>query len=221
MSDGLIDRLRRMVSHPADDATPSGEPPRVRLIVGLGNPGPDYTETRHNVGFWTINRLARKHGIDLDTSSQVSVGRGEIEGRTVVLAKPRTYVNRSGEAVWNLIKRYEINGAAELLVVCDDLDLPVGKVRLRPAGGHGGYKGLQSIIEAVRSDQFPRLRIGIGRPVVRGEPSWDPEAVSNYVLSDPPPDEREVLDRAVERAVQAIETSISEDVERAMSRYNT
>ena len=221
MSDGLLGRLRRLVSTPPQDASSPGEVPHIRLVVGLGNPGSEYAGNRHNVGFWTINRLARRHDIELDTSSQVSAGRGEIDGRTVVLAKPRTFVNRSGEAVWNLIKRFDIDGARELLVVADDLDLPVGKVRLRPKGGHGGYKGLQSIIEAVRSDQFPRLRIGIGRPVLDGEPSWNPEVVSNYVLSDPPPDERELLDQAVERAVQAIETAITDGVEVAMSRCNT
>jgi len=221
VSDGLLGRLRRLVSTPPQDASSPGEVPHIRLVVGLGNPGSEYAGNRHNVGFWTINRLARRHDIELDTSSQVSAGRGEIDGRTVVLAKPRTFVNRSGEAVWNLIKRFDIDGARELLVVADDLDLPVGKVRLRPKGGHGGYKGLQSIIEAVRSDQFPRLRIGIGRPVLDGEPSWNPEVVSNYVLSDPPPDERELLDQAVERAVQAIETAITDGVEVAMSRCNT
>jgi PTH1 family peptidyl-tRNA hydrolase len=221
VTEGLLSRLRRLVSTPTEASQEPGDERHVRIVVGLGNPGSEYAGNRHNVGFWTVNRLARKHGIELDASSQASVGRGEIGGRTVVLAKPRTFVNRSGEAVWNLVKRYEIDDASELLVVFDELDLPVGKVRLRPKGGHGGYKGLQSIIEAVRSDQFPRLRIGIGRPVVNGEPSRDPEIVAGYVLSDPPPDERELLDQAVERAVQAIETAIADGVERAMSRYNT
>ena len=104
--------------------------------------------------------------------------------------------------------------------MCDDLDLPAGKVRIRPHGGSGGYKGLQSIIDATGSDRFPRLRIGIGRPLVRGQPSWEPEHVANYVLSDPPPAERELLDQAIARALKAIEVVIAEDIEQAMARIN-
>ncbi len=218
MSGGLLYRLRRIFAPaPGGDGTPSYQ---VRLIVGLGNPGREYAGNRHNVGFWTVNRLARRHDIDLKTSGQAALGNGEIGGREVALAKPRTFVNKSGEAVWNLIKRLELDDAQELLVVCDDLDLPVGKVRLRPRGSHGGQKGLQSIIETTGSDQFPRLRIGIGRPVVDGEPSYDPDAVGDYVLSDPPPEERDLLDQAIERAIEAIELALAERIERAMADYN-
>ena len=108
----------------------------------------------------------------------------------------------------------------ELLVVSDHLDLPAGKVRLRAKGGAGGQKGLKDIIDRTRSDQFPRVRIGIGRPVVRGEPSWEPEDVAGWVLSDPPPDERTVLDAGVERAIEAIECALSEGVAAAMNKYN-
>ncbi|MCH7718482.1 MAG: peptidyl-tRNA hydrolase, partial [Chloroflexi bacterium] len=135
-------------------------------------------------------------------------------------AKPRTFVNRSGEAVWNLIKRLKLDDAHELLVVCDDLDLPVGKVRLRPGGGHGGQKGLRSIIEAAQSDQFPRVRIGIGRPVVAGRPSYEPEVIAGYVLGEPPPEERRLLDEAIERTIEVIEVALTEGVERAMAQFN-
>ena len=218
MSDGLLDRLRHLVQQDAggDDAKVY----RIRLIVGLGNPGKEYAGNRHNVGYWTMNRLARRHGIELETGSNAALGRGEIAGRNVNLAKPRTFVNDSGKAVWNLTKRLELDDAAEFLVVYDDLDLPTGKVRLRPRGGSGGYKGLQSIIDRTGSDQFPRLKIGIGRPVVGGQPTYDPDEVADYVLSDPPPDERELLDEAVERAIQAIELALAEDIERAMARFN-
>ncbi len=218
MSEGLFNRLRRLVARPDGGGAPRVY--QIRLVVGLGNPGSEYAGNRHNVGFWTVNRLARRHGIELSTSRQAALGSGEIGGREVALAKPRTFVNESGPAVWNLIKRLKLDDAAELLVVCDDLDLPAGKVRLRPHGGSGGYKGLQSIIDATGSDRFPRLRIGIGRPVVQGQPSWEPEHVANYVLSDPPPEEREILDQAVARAIEAIEVAIAEDVERAMARFN-
>jgi PTH1 family peptidyl-tRNA hydrolase len=129
-------------------------------------------------------------------------------------------VNQSGATVWNLIKRLELDDARELLVICDDLDLPLGKLRLRPEGGDGGYRGLRSIIEATGSDQFARLRIGIGRPVVRGKPSYEPDVVSSYVLSDPPPEERERLDAAVERAIEVIEAALADGIEPAMARYN-
>jgi len=218
VSEGLFNRLRRLVARPDEGGAPRVY--QVRLVVGLGNPGSEYAGNRHNVGFWTVNRLARRHGIELSTSRQTALGSGEIGGREVALAKPRTFVNESGPAVWNLIKRLKLDDAAELLVVCDDLDLPAGKIRLRPHGGSGGYKGLQSIIDATGSDRFPRLRIGIGRPVVQGQPSWEPEHVANYVLSDPPPAERELLDQAIARAIEAIEAAIAEDVERAMARFN-
>ena len=218
MSEGLLHRLRRALAPtPGETEAPSH---RVRLIVGLGNPGGEYSGSRHNVGFWLVNRLARRHGINLKTSGQAALGTGRIAGQEVALAKPRTFVNRSGEAVWNLIKRLKLDDAHELLVVCDDLDLPVGKVRLRPGGGHGGQKGLRSIIEAAQSDQFPRVRIGIGRPVVAGRPSYEPEVIAGYVLGEPPPEERRLLDEAIERTIEVIEVALTEGVERAMAQFN-
>jgi PTH1 family peptidyl-tRNA hydrolase len=230
VSGGILGRLRRLVGEPADDLTPGPFPNgkgsesesagRIRLVVGLGNPGSEYAGNRHNVGAWTANRLARKHGIELASAGRAWLGVGQMAGREVAIARPRTFVNESGPAVWALIKRLKIDDAAELLVVHDELDLPSGKIRLRPHGGSGGYKGLKSIIDAVHSDRFPRLRIGIGRPVVNGEPTWEPEHVANYVLSDPPPAERQVLDDAVARAIEAIELAIAEGVEAAMQKYN-
>jgi PTH1 family peptidyl-tRNA hydrolase len=218
VSDGLLGRLRRLVSssEPSDDA----QTQRVRLVVALGNPGEDYANTRHNVGFWTVNRLAKRHGIRLSGGGQSASGEGTIGGQTVTLAKPRTYVNNSGAAVRTLVDRLRLDGLQELLVVCDDLDLPVGKLRIRNQGGSGGYKGLQSIIDAIKTDAFPRIRIGIGRPVVQGEPSWEPEVVANYVLSDPPRDERQLLEAAAERTADAIELAIAEGVQAAMQEYN-
>ena len=214
---GLLGRLfHRGDQPPEEDAREY----RIRLIVGLGNPGGEYAGNRHNVGFWTINRLAKRHNTKLEGAGKASLGKGRIGGHDVALAKPRTFVNVSGDVVWNLIKRLNIDDAQELLVVCDDLDLPAGKLRIRPHGGSGGYKGLQSIIDATGTDRFRRIRIGIGRPVVNGEPSWDPEHVANYVLSDPPPEERAVLDDAVESAVQAIEVAVTDGIEVAMSRFN-
>jgi PTH1 family peptidyl-tRNA hydrolase len=218
VSGGIIGRLRRLVGEPPAESEPKEH--KIRLVVGLGNPGSEYAGNRHNVGAWTANRLARKHGIELSNAGRASLGVGRIAGREIALARPRTFVNESGPAVWGLIKRLKIDDAAELLVVHDELDLPVGRVRLRAHGGSGGYKGVQSIIEAVHSDRFPRLRIGIGRPVVSGKPTWEPEHVANYVLSDPPPHDRQVLDDAVARAIEAIELAIEQGVEAAMQKYN-
>jgi PTH1 family peptidyl-tRNA hydrolase len=222
MSTGLWHRLRGLVVRPFEgEPEAPGRPPWVRLIVGLGNPGSEHAHNRHNVGFWTVNRLGRRHGIDLGERGRLAFsGSGRIRGQEVTLAKPRTFVNRSGEAVLHLVRRLKLDQSQELLVICDDLDLPPGKVRIRARGGHGGQKGLQSIVESVRSEDFPRVRIGIGRPVVDGEPTWDPEAVASYVLSEPPPEERRLLDEAVERAQEAIECILEDGVEAAMNRYN-
>ncbi len=189
------------------------------LIVGLGNPGPAYSHNRHNVGYWCVNRLARLHGVALKARRLATIGEGSIGGTAVLLAKPRTFVNQSGHAVSALLKQARVS-PERLLVVCDDLDLPIGRLRLRPAGGHGGHNGLRSIIGAIGSAEFPRLRIGIGRPVVDGQPVWDPDVVAAYVLSDPPPEEAKALQAAVAEAAEAAETLAREGLEAAMARYN-
>jgi len=219
VSEGILGKLRDLVGSRPQEGRDE-EAVGIRLVVGLGNPGKEYAETRRNVGFWTINRLARRHGMELSSAGKASLAEGEIAGKRVALAKPRVFVNVSGPVVWNLIKRLEIDDASEMLVVRDDIDLPLGKLRLRPSGGGGGHKGVSSIIEATGTNKFPRLRIGIGRPVVQGKPSWDPDDVADYVLSDPDREEREKLDEAVGQAVDAIEMAIEEGIEAAMARYN-
>jgi len=189
------------------------------LIVGLGNPGPEYSHNRHNVGYWCINRLARAHGVKLKAGTIATTGEGSINGTPVVLLKPRTYVNKSGDAVVPALRKWKI-APEHLLVVYDDLDLPAGRVRMRPHGGDGGYKGLKSIIASLGSRDFPRIRIGIGRPHVDGEPTWKPEHVADYVLSDPPPQMVKTLQDAVTRAARAVEATIAEGVEAAMNQYN-
>ena len=194
------------------------------LLVGLGNPGTLYSHNRHNVGFWCINRLARLHGIPLKASRLATIGEGSIGGPAgqavpVVLAKPRTFVNRSGHAVAAILRNFRID-PMRMLVVCDDLDLPAGKLRLRAGGGHGGQKGLRSIIATIGSGDFPRLRLGIGRPTLDGQPSRDPDVVADYVLSDPAPQDAEALQAAVAEAAQAVEAILHEGVEAAMNRYN-
>lgn len=193
----------------------------IRLVFALGNPGGDYAATRRNIGMWVVNRLAKKHGLDFRTKTGTyALAEGEIAGHAVALAKTRTFNNDSGKAVWALVKKLSLEHANEVLVVCDHLDLPAGKVRIRRKGGAGGQKGLTDIIRVLKSDDFPRVRIGIGRPVVRGEPSWEPEDVANWVLSEPTPDEKAILDAGADRAVEAIEFALRDDIEAAMNIHN-
>jgi PTH1 family peptidyl-tRNA hydrolase len=217
----VIRRLLRARARETASEEPPPAPDRlpVRLIVGIGNPGSQYAGNRHNVGFWCVNRLARRHGIGFKHAGAASVGEGTIDGQPIVLVKPRTFVNRSGDAVAPLLKKYRLR-PEQLLVVYDELDLPSGTVRLRPKGSHGGHNGMKSIISAIGSSDFPRIRIGIGRPLSGGEPTWDPEIVADYVLGDPAPEERRVLEDAADRAATAAELVVTAGVERAMNEFN-
>jgi PTH1 family peptidyl-tRNA hydrolase len=186
--------------------------PVEKLIVGLGNPGRKYTHNRHNVGFQCLDRLAQAHGLSFtQRRAKASLALGKIADVRVVLAKPLTYMNHSGQAVRPLVNFYKLS-LEDILVIHDDLDLPLGTTRLRPEGGSGGHKGMRSIIEALGSQAFPRLRVGIGRP-----PGND--AVS-YVLSDFTADEQITLESVYERVVAAVELFLREGIETAMNAYN-
>jgi PTH1 family peptidyl-tRNA hydrolase len=192
----------------------------IELIVGLGNPGSRYAGNRHNVGFRTVNLLSRQLGIDVGKHSKVtSVGEGQYHGGRLVLAKPRTFMNDSGAAVRELLRRYHLP-AQRMLLIYDDLDLPAGRVRIRASGGSGGQKGMRSILDAAGTQDFPRIRIGIGRPIVGDKPSWDPEVIADWVLSDPPAEARRVLEEAVSRAADAAICCLDEGVTVAMNRFN-
>jgi PTH1 family peptidyl-tRNA hydrolase len=184
----------------------------LKLIVGLGNPGPRYTGNRHNVGYQCIERLARRHDISAGkVMFKAYVSRGQIGHHKVVLARPLTFMNLSGLAVRPVLRWYHLP-LQHLLVIYDDLDLPLGSIRLRQKGGSGGHKGMRSIIEALGSQEFPRLRIGIGRPT-RGEPR-------DYVLSDFTPDELAVVEGAYDSAVEAVERFVAEGIIPAMNEFN-
>lgn len=183
------------------------------LIAGLGNPGPEYTANRHNVGFRCVERLAVCHDLTFDKrQKRALVALGAVLGQRVILVKPQTFMNESGRSVVPLARFYKVR-PGRLLVVYDDLDLPLGTVRMRPEGGSGGHKGMHSIIEHWGGQDFPRLRIGIGRPPGR----MDPAA---YVLRDFSPEEEPLLEETLERAAAAIEAWLREGVEVAMSQYN-
>ena len=186
--------------------------PVEKLIVGLGNPGRKYAHNRHNVGFQCLDRLAQAHGLSFtQRRAKASLALGKIADVRVVLARPLTYMNHSGQAVRPLVSFYKLS-FEDILVIHDDLDLPLGTTRLRPEGGSGGHKGMRSIIEALGSQAFPRLRVGIGRP-----PGND--AVS-YVLSDFTADEQITLESVYERVVAAVELFLRESIEAAMNAYN-
>ncbi|HYU18159.1 MAG TPA: aminoacyl-tRNA hydrolase [Chloroflexota bacterium] len=187
--------------------------PPDRLIVGLGNPGQDYADHRHNLGFWCLDRLAEKHQLRFNMRRARSlVARGEIGGRDVVLAKPQTYMNVSGQAVKELLFAWGI-APASLLVIYDDVDLPSGVLRMRERGGPGTHNGMRSIVESIGTSDFPRLRIGVGGPPPRSD-------MADYVLSPPSPDELATLRDAVERAVEAVEAALREGPAVAMNRFN-
>jgi PTH1 family peptidyl-tRNA hydrolase len=183
------------------------------MIIGLGNPGERYAETRHNIGFKVINKIAKMYNIRVNKSRyQAKIGTGNIEGINVVLAKPQTFVNLSGEAVKILSERYNIL-SERLIIIYDDIHLPVGKLRIRSSGSSGGHNGVQSIINHINTQQFPRIRIGIGTPA-KGE------NMADYVLARFKEDEREIINNAVEQAVEAIATIITCDIQAAMNKYN-
>jgi PTH1 family peptidyl-tRNA hydrolase len=185
---------------------------KLKLIVGLGNPGRSYAAHRHNVGFRCLDHLARVHGLSfVRDRAKAYVASGRIAALRVLLAKPRTYMNLSGQAVSRLARFYKI-ASQDILVIYDDLDLPLGVIRLRPEGGSGGHKGVKSIIESLGTQAFPRLRIGIGRPP-------DEDAVE-YVLSNFTPDEEIAIENACERAVAAVECFLTEGLAAAMNEYN-
>jgi PTH1 family peptidyl-tRNA hydrolase len=185
----------------------------LKLIIGLGNPGPRYANNRHNVGYQVIERLVRQYDMPAGRIMfKAYITSGQIVGVRAVLARPLTFMNSSGLAVRPLLRWYHLQLSA-LLVIYDDLDLPLGKVRLRPSGSSGGHKGMQSTIETLGSQGFARLRIGIGRPV-HGEPP-------GYVLSDFGPDELITMEAAYDRSIAAVVSFVTEGVTAAMNQVNS
>jgi len=191
----------------------------MKLIVGLGNPGKTYAHNRHNIGFRCLNYFARLHSIRFDhRQCRARVGIGELRGERLLLAKPRTFVNLSGDPVTGLVHKHNIP-LSDLLIIYDDLDLPVGKIRLRQSGGSGGHKGMNSIISALGSEAFPRIRVGIGRP--QGDKqSISEDAIVNYVLSDFFPQEEATIKPVIATVSEAIDCFLTQGIEAAMSKFN-
>jgi len=188
-----------------------------KLIVGLGNPGRSYTHNRHNIGFICLNHFARTQGIKFDQKQGLArIGRGEVAGNKVMLARPQTYMNLSGQSVSRLIQKFNIN-PNDLLVIHDDLDLALAKIRIRQGGGSAGHKGIESIISYLKSQDFTRIRVGIGRPT---KPILSEADIIDYVLSDFTAEEKQAIAQAIPVVSEAILCLLTEGLIAAMNKYN-
>lgn len=184
------------------------------IIVGLGNPTLQYEGTRHNVGFEVIDRLAEKYNITVETrKSRAFVGKGIIAGQKVLLAKPQTYMNLSGESVRSLVDYYKIDEESELLVIYDDVSLSEGQLRIRKKGSAGGHNGVKNIILHLDTQVFPRIKVGVGEK----PKNFD---LADYVLSHFSKSEREMMEEGYEKAVHAVEKILLGDIDGAMNEYN-
>lgn len=184
------------------------------LIVGLGNPGEQYAKNRHNVGFQSVKFLADRHRLDFsEKQHKARIATGMIHGQRVVLAKPFTFMNDSGQSVSALVRWYKIDPASELLVIYDDLDMPFESLRLRANGSAGGQNGMKSIIQQLGTQNFPRLRVGIGRPPA----GWD---TKDYVLGNWNREQSEKLPALYARVADAVETFLTDGLTLAMTRFN-
>jgi PTH1 family peptidyl-tRNA hydrolase len=187
--------------------------PSIYLIVGLGNPGREYKASRHNIGFMLVSHLAEQLGSAFTrVQSKTLVTKTDFEGSRLILAKPQTYMNLSGQAVGSLVKFYKVE-LENLLVVYDDVDLPFGRLRMRHSGGSAGQKGMQSIIDQLGTQDIPRMRMGIGRPP-------GSKGAASYVLRDFSGEDADFLPSVLDRGVEAVLTYIREDLTTAMNLYN-
>ena len=185
----------------------------MKIIVGLGNPGRKYGRTRHNAGFLALDELARELAVSITQEKHSSlIGRGRVASEEAILAKPQTYMNESGRAVAAILRNTYVS-PSELIVLHDELDLPLGSVRVKAGGGHGGHNGLRSLVEHLGSAEFLRVRIGIGRPA----PGRDP---ADYVLSPFSAEERELAAEACKKAAEAVKAIVTEGPVKAMNLFN-
>ena len=184
------------------------------VIVGLGNPGDKYARTRHNVGFDVIDLLAEQNGISVtERKHKALIGKGRIAGQAVILVKPQTFMNLSGESVGDILHFYKLDPAQDLIVISDDVALDPGTLRIRKKGSAGGHNGLKNIIAHCHTEEFMRVRIGVGKLPPNGD-------MIAHVLVRFAPEDRRLVELSYERAAQAIDCILSEDVDKAMSRYN-
>ncbi|MEL7369631.1 MAG: aminoacyl-tRNA hydrolase [Myxococcota bacterium] len=185
----------------------------MRLVVGLGNPGREYDDTRHNVGFHVVDKLADRISTSIDDKKfKARIGRGRLGDDAALLMKPQTYMNLSGESVGPALGFYKLT-TEDVIVLHDDLDLPLGRLKLKRGGGHGGHNGLRSLMKHLPDDRFIRVRIGIGRP----PPRWD---TADYVLSKFKADEWPMVDKVLATAADAVESICTHGISKAMAQFN-
>ena len=184
------------------------------IIVGLGNPGREYAHTRHNVGFDTIDVLADKYHIDVDTKKHKAlIGKGFIEGQKVILVKPQTYMNLSGESVREVLDYYKVDETSELIVIYDDISLNPGQLRIRLKGSAGGHNGIKNIIAQLGTQEFTRIKIGVGEKPAKMD-------LADYVLGRFSKEEQPVIRESADRAREAVCEMITHDVASAMNKFN-
>lgn len=184
------------------------------IIVGLGNPTREYQNTRHNIGFDVIDMIADKYNISvMEKKHKAMIGKGIFEGEKVILAKPLTYMNLSGESIRELVDYYKIDEQEELIVIYDDISLDVGQLRIRKKGSAGGHNGIKSIIQHLGGDVFKRIKVGVGEK----PKGYD---LADYVLGHFSKEERKIINESAERAIDAIKVMMDEGVEAAMNLYN-
>ena len=184
------------------------------IIAGLGNPEDRYKGTRHNVGFDVIDHLAEKYNISVDTKKHKAyIGKGVIEGQKVLLVKPQTYMNLSGESIGSLVEYYKIDPEEELLVIYDDISLDVGQLRIRTKGSAGGHNGIKNIIAHLGSNVFPRIKVGVGEK----PKGYD---LADYVLGHFSKGEREMMEEGYSEATEAVKMITQGDIDRAMNEFN-
>ncbi|MDD4873488.1 MAG: aminoacyl-tRNA hydrolase [Dehalococcoidales bacterium] len=192
----------------------------MELIVGLGNPGQGYSKTRHNIGFMCLKHFAHEHGINFDKKqANARVGRGVVEGIDVFLAKPQTYMNLSGQSVNRLMHNLKLK-PDDIIVIHDDLDLPLGKVRIRFGGSSGGHKGINSIIQQIGTRDFIRIKIGIGRPDSNKYDTSNEDDIVDFVLTGFSPDEKKEIESSITRVNEALLCLLTDGLEAAMNKYN-
>lgn len=183
------------------------------LIVGLGNPESDYAKTRHNMGFNVVNKLAEKFNIEVNkTKFKALFGTGTINNEKVVLIKPQTFMNLSGEAVQNYANFYKVE-PQNIIVIFDDIDTVPGKIRIRRNGSAGTHNGMKSVVQCLATEEFPRVRVGIGMPEFKGD-------LINYVIGHVPEEEMQELLKGVDLATQAVEEILASGINSAMNKYN-
>ena len=184
------------------------------LVVGLGNPGSKYENTRHNAGFMVLDRIAAENSISISAKKHKAlIGRGEIAGRKVMLVKPQTFMNSSGDSVMEILDYYRLDARCDMVVIYDDISLKPGRIRIRERGSAGGHNGMKDIIAWTDTEDFARIRVGIGEK----PPGWD---LIDYVLGRFAPDERDLMDEAISDAARACEMIIGGNINTAMNTYN-